>query len=82
MADKKILNEEELLDIVGGYIFENRVAGRWQVINDKTGGVEYESSFRSCAEWMADYLGYSTEEIKWDRVDQLIKAHEASEQQK
>ena len=40
MADKKILNEEELLDIVGGYIFENRVAGRWQVINDKTGGVE------------------------------------------
>ncbi|MBR3250668.1 MAG: hypothetical protein IKF80_03080 [Erysipelotrichaceae bacterium] len=81
MADKKIINEEELLDIVGGYIFENKVAGRWQVINDKTGAVEYESSFLSCVEWTADYLGFSTEHIKWDKVEELKNAYEASKKQ-
>ena len=42
MADKKVLTEEELLDVLGGYIFFDTYGNhKYQLIDDTTGDVRY-----------------------------------------
>ena len=82
MADKKVLTEEELLDISGGYIFFDRYGGgKYQGIDDTTGNVVLENPYRNCAEYYAERYGYSTENIDWDKLDKLRKEYQAKKNQ-
>ena len=81
MADKKVLNEEELVEAVGGYLFKDNSRDKWQVIDDLTGDVEYESSFKEYAQNWAERYGYSTDTIDWYKVDQLRKDWAAKKNQ-
>lgn len=65
------LNEEELQNVNGGYIFFV-MWGTWEVINDITGEVmERVEGFSMDAEARAEALGQSPEEVEWSKVQSL-----------
>jgi hypothetical protein len=82
MADKKVLTEEELLDVLGGYIFFDTYGNhKYQLIDDTTGDVRYESTCRNRIEYYAKKYGYSTEKIDWNKLDKLRKEYQAKKNQ-
>ena len=82
MADKKVLTEEELLDVLGGYIFFDTYGNhKYQLIDDTTGDVRYESTSRNRIEYYAKKYGYSTEKIDWNKLDKLRKEYQAKKNQ-
>ena len=74
----KELENEELKDVNGGYIFNSQPEGcipEWEVINDKTGDVMKKfGTDRELAVITAKLYGMSAEEIGWEKLNKLRKS--------
>ena len=75
LKEEKVLKEEELEKVDGGYVFHDKYgSGKWQVIDDIHGGVrDYEYLSKQAAQEAAAKKGLSTDEILWDDLDKLRK---------
>ena len=68
LKEEKVLKEEELENVGGGYVFYDRYgSGKWQIISDRTGSVKNDGflSKKAAQEW-AEKTGYGTDEISWE----------------
>ena len=78
LKEEKVLKEEELENVGGGYVFYDRYgSGKWQIISDRTGSVKNDGflSKEAAQEW-AEKTGSGTDEISWDDLDKLRKDFE------
>ena len=75
LKEEKVLKEDELEKVDGGYVFHDKYgSGKWQVIDDIHGGVrDYEYSSKQAAQDAAEKKGLSTDEISRDDLDKLRK---------
>ena len=74
--DKRMLNDEELESVDGGYLFnQSSITGAeddvWEVIDDKTGNVIYTSKNLSVCLAYCRGLQQSEKEINYSQVLQL-----------
>ena len=75
LKEEKVLKEDELENVGGGYVFFDRYgSGKWQIISDRTGSVKNDGFLtkKAAQEW-AEKTGYGTDEILWDDLDKLRK---------
>ncbi len=78
LKEEKVLKEDELEKVDGGYVFHDKYgSGKWQIISDRTGSVKNDGFLtkKAAQEW-AEKTGYGTDEISWDDLDKLRKAFE------
>ena len=69
--EKKELNDDELENVGGGYLYADKSRFVWQVIDDKTGDVLYESDYSNCKYYAERYYKVSTEEIDYKDLCKL-----------
>ena len=73
MISKRELKDDELEQVDGGYLYADGTKHMWQVINDETGDVMYETLAYIYAEKKAESLGMSTTVLEWPELDKLRK---------
>ena len=72
MISKKELNDDELENVEGGYLYPDKSRFKWQVIDDKDGRVLEEFNYRNQAEFAAQrYWKVSTEDIDYKDLCKL-----------
>ena len=72
MISKKELNDDELENVDGGYLYPDKNRFKWQVIDDKDGRFLEEFEYRNQAEEAAkSYWKVSTEDIDYKDLCKL-----------